>query len=411
MPLPAKLIKILVLSNKFPYPLKDGGAIATYNMLLGLSKTGTQVSLLTFNTKKHFLKAKDFPQKQFEQIKTYPVFADTTPKFFPAVKNLLCSSEPYILTRFDSKSFTSKLNSILKKNTFDIIQVEGLYLLQYVKLIRKRSNALIAYRAHNVEHEIWAKLAENTNNFLLRYYLKNLGKRIKKYEQNAPKLFDLLITISENDLNYFKQLDNHKPSHTCPVGFNMQSEIKSESLKKGNDLYFIGSLDWLPNREALIWFIKNCWFQLNRQYPNLKLFIAGRNAPEDFAEKLNHENIVFKGEVEDAINFIRDKKIMIVPLQSGSGMRVKIIEAFLHKKAVVSTKLGAIGTKSTNNEQILIANHPKDFIDKIKQLLENEDLYEKIVNNAYNLVSVNFDIFKLSNSLLSFYEQELKKQK
>lgn len=410
MPLPTKLIKILVLSNKIPYPLKDGGAIATYNMLQGFAKLGSQITLLTFNTKKHYLKLEDFPKDQFKQIDIHTVYANTTPKVFSAAKNLLFSSKPYILERFNNKLFKKKLEILLKNNTFDIIQIEGLYLLQYSPFIRTISSGLIAYRAHNIEYEIWSKLAKNTNNLLLKYYLNNLSKRINKYEKTVSNLFDLLVPISENDDTFFKQSGNLKPNHICPVGFDFQADTYPSKLNKNKHLYFIGSLDWRPNREAILWFIDNCWQELKNRHPYTKLYIAGRNAPEGFAYKINHIDIIFEGEVEDASKFISDKAIIIVPLQSGSGMRVKIIEAFLHKKAVVSSTLGAIGTKSTDNKQILIADTAKEFVDKTSSLLENDELYERIITNAYHLVSANFDIFKRSNSLLDFYKQELKKQ-
>jgi len=273
------------------------------------------------------------------------------------------------------------------------------------------SRGLIAYRTHNIEHEIWLNLAKNTSNFFLTFYLKNLSERIKKYEHTAPDLFDLLIPISENDYSFFKQSGNLKPSHIYPVGFDFQTNTHLIRLNKNKHLYFIGSLDWRPNREAISWFINNCWQELKNRHPAIKFYIAGRNAPESFAAGLNDKDIIFEGEVEGASEFISDKAIMIVPLQSGSGMRVKIIEAFLHKKAVVSSTLGAIGTKSTDNKQILIADTAKEFINKISMLFENDELYKRIINNAYDLVSTNFDIFKLSNKLSEFYEQELMKWK
>ncbi len=403
-------MKILVLSSKFPYPLKDGGAIATYNLLSGLSAIGHQVTLLTFNTKKHYFKPENFPKDKIPSLKIYSVYADTSPKIFSAAKNLIFSTKPYILTRFNNTQFKKKLKYLLQNNTFDIIQIEGLYLLQFISLIRKNSTALIAYRAHNIEHEIWSKLSKNELNILFKVYLKNLSKRIKKYEKAIINQYDLLIPISEADTHFFKDFGNKKPFHISPVGFESKKHIK-EDENKHKHIYFIGSLDWIPNREAILWFIENCWLLLKRLQPDIKLFIAGRNAPEHFIKKIKYTDIIYKGEVEDVNDFIKDKRIMIVPLLSGSGMRVKIIEAFLNKKAVVSTKLGAVGTKSTDNQHILIAETKEEFIDKIVLLLQNKNLYQKIINDAYKLVSEKFNIFDIAKSLAEFYTQEFKKLK
>ncbi len=283
--------------------------------------------------------------------------------------------------------------------------------MQYIPYIRKKSNALIAYRAHNIEHEIWQKLAKNESNFLFRKYLFVLSKRIKKYEQTIINKYDLLIPISENDSHFFKESGNRKPVHVSPVGFDCSANNKSSIVQENKNIYFIGSLDWLPNREAILWFIENCWFELKKQHPDLKFFIAGRNAPGHFKKKLVHQDIIYKGEIENVLDFLKNKQLMIVPLLSGSGMRIKIIEAFLHKKAVVSTKLGAVGTKSIDNTHILIAESAVEFIKKIGELLQDAMLYQEIINNAYDLVSENFDIFEISKSLTQFYSKNFSKQK
>ncbi len=404
-------MKILVLSSKFPYPLKDGGAIATFNLLSGLSNNGHKITLLSFNTKKHYFNPKSFPKDKIPTLAIHDIYVDTSPKISSAIHNLLFSTKPYILSRFSNKKFYKKLQILLENHTFDIIQIEGLYLLQYIPFIRKKSTALIAYRAHNIEHEIWSKLSDNEQNIIYKAYLKILSKRIKRYEQTIINQYDLLIPISSNDEIFFKNLANKKPTHISPVGFEILQANNSFENKQNKHLYFIGSLDWLPNREAIRWFIDNCWLELNKQHPDLKLFIAGRNAPESFVKKIKHPNIIYKGEIETVDDFIKDKKIMIVPLLSGSGMRIKIIEAFLQKKAVISTKLGAIGTKSIHNEHILIAETKEEFIAKINLLLSDENLYQKIINQAYDLVSENFNNFEISKSLAQFYTSQLKKTK
>lgn len=404
-------MKILVLSSKFPYPLKDGGAIATYNLLLALSRIGHEIILLTFNTKKHYFKPEDFPKDKIPSLTIHTVDADTSPNASSALKNLFFSRKPYVQVRFNNDLFKYKLGELLQNNTFDIIQIEGLYLLQYISFIRIKSNALIAYRAHNIEYEIWSNLSKNESNFFFRKYLANLSKRIKKYEQAIINQYDVLIPISENDAQFFREFGNSKPVHVSPVGFDRSFSVNSVDNEQNNDIYFIGSLDWLPNREAILWFIENCWFELKKQHPDLKFFIAGRNAPGHFENKIKYQDIIYKGEIENVLDFIKDKRVMIVPLLSGSGMRIKIIEAFLYKKAVVSTKLGAVGTKSIDHKHLLIAETAEEFIDKISLLLQNKIIFQKIIKSAYDLVSENFDIFEISKSLAQFYSKNISEQK
>lgn len=400
-------MQILILCSKFPYPLKDGGAIATYNLMSGLSHAGHDINLLTFNTKKHYFKPGNFPKDKTPSLNIHTIYADTSPKVFSALKNFLFSTKPYIQKRFGNIRFREKLANLIQNNTFDIIQIEGLYLLQYIPFIRAKSTAQISYRAHNIEHEIWSNLSKSESNIFLKVYLRNLSKRIKKYEQTIINQYDLLIPISNDDARFFKKSGNHKPVHVSPVGFESPTHENLPDNENNNHIYFIGSLDWIPNREAIVWFIENCWYELKKQHPNIKLYIAGRNAPDNFKKKIKYTDVIYKGEVDDVYDFIKDKKIMIIPLLSGSGMRVKIIEAFMQGKAVVSTKLGAMGTKSIDNKHILIAETANEFVKKIGLLLQNETMHQKIINNARDLVSENFDIFEISKSLAQFYSKQI----
>ncbi|MBN1252262.1 MAG: glycosyltransferase family 4 protein [Bacteroidales bacterium] len=403
-------MQILILSSKFPYPLKDGGAIATYNITKGMSLHFEKTHLLSFNTKKHFIKKENIPSELFKNVLIDNIYLNTDVKIIKALKNIFFSRKPYILERFSSKNFKNKLINILKTNTYDIVQIEGLYLMQYAKTIKKFSNSLISYRAHNIEHEIWKSLYKNNKNILFKTYLKILTNRILKYEKSIINKYDILLPISKNDEKKFIDLANIKPLQTIPVGFEKNEEI---ILKKADkfSLYFIGSLEWLPNTEGIIWFLENCWNLLLKKFPDIKLYIAGRNASEDFIKKIKYKNVIFEGEIENVSDFIAEKQIMIVPLKSGSGMRVKIIEAFMHKKAVVSTNKGSLGTKAEHNKNLLNANNPSEFVNQISLLIENEDFYNKIIDNAYSLFLKKFDNFEISKTLFEFYKHQVKNKK
>ncbi|MCF6243362.1 MAG: glycosyltransferase family 4 protein, partial [Bacteroidales bacterium] len=197
----------------------------------------------------------------------------------------------------------------------------------------------------------------------------------------------------------------NKPLIVCPAGFDKNQFKGYEKHTHTTSLYFIGSLEWLPNREGLIWFIENCWQELKTQFPGIKFYIAGRNAPNDFISAINKKDIIFNGEVENAYDFIKDKSIMLVPLLSGSGMRIKIIEAFFMSKAVVSTSLGAAGTQGINEEHLLLADTAEAFIQQISRLINNPGLYKQIIVNAKKLAIKNFDNEQIAAKLHFFYKK------
>jgi len=158
-----------------------------------------------------------------------------------------------------------------------------------------------------------------------------------------------------------------------------------------------------PNQEGLIWFLKNAWTRISDKYPDLNFYIAGRNAPEWFIQRCVYKNVIYLGEVGDAYKFMNSKAVMIVPLLSGSGMRIKIIEGMALGKTIISTSIGAEGIKCTHEKDILIADTVNDFINEIERVIINNDIFERVGNNAVIFVKENFNNITISGSLTGFY--------
>jgi glycosyltransferase involved in cell wall biosynthesis len=167
-------------------------------------------------------------------------------------------------------------------------------------------------------------------------------------------------------------------------------------------LFHIGSMDWMPNQEAVVWFIENVWQKLSLQFPNLKFYIAGRNMP-DYFKKYHGGNIVVLGEVEDAIAFMQSKAIQIVPLFSGSGIRVKILEGMALAKCIVTTPLGVQGIEVENNKQLMIVSDTDSFIEAIILLINNPQKIEEMGASACELAKHLYDNKLITQQTLDFY--------
>jgi glycosyltransferase involved in cell wall biosynthesis len=297
---------------------------------------------------------------------------------------------------------------LLQATDFDIIQLEGLYLYPYINTIRKYSKALISYRSHNIEHEIWERTVAQSRG-LKKLYLKILTSRLKNFEKNAINTYDTLIPITKRDENKLSEMGNMKPTLTIPAGFNFDEPELQEQPASADNLFFIGALDWTPNQEGLFWFLDNCWQMILDKKPQTKLKIAGRNAPSWIPEKLlNYPNIKYVGEVESAQSYMRKNGIMIAPLLSGSGMRVKIIEAMMYQKCIITTPVGCEGIDAVNNEHLFVAKNESQFSDIAINLLTDKNKVLDTGEKAYNFVRAAYDNHKLIEKLTSFYNQQLK---
>jgi len=399
-------MRILQVTNKVPYPVIDGGAIACMNLARGFSLLGHKVTILAMNTIKHHITLAEIPEsvKELAKFKLVNVPAGISP--VSALLNLIFSKKPYNATRFISKTFASELQRVLLENDYDLIQLEGLYVCPYISLIRKYSKAKIVYRAHNIEHEIWSRTAVMAHG-LEKWYLNNLSKRIKAFEVQTLNKYDLLVPITGRDGAILNKLGNKKPLHISQTGIDSSVLIPNSKNLKHPTLFHIGSLEWSPNQEGLIWFFDNCWDAIHEKYPDLYFFIAGRNAPAWFQKMMNLPNVIFKGEVDDAYEFMNSKSIMVVPLFSGSGMRIKIIEGMALGKPIVTTAVGTEGISTTSDVNIVIAEDADGFVQSISNLIENREYFDKISKNAIEYIHENFDNLSSAGSLIEFYKKHI----
>ncbi len=399
-------MKILQVTNKVTYPTNDGGTIACMNLTRGFSLLGHRVTVLSMNTEKHHIKMEEIP-KTVKDLADFRL-VDVPAKIyrFSALINLIFSRKPYNAVRFISKRFKNELESILKANSFDIVQLEGLYVCPYIPLIRKNSSAKIVYRAHNIEHEIWKRTAAMATDFE-KWYLEILSKRIKRFEKKLLNSYDLLVPITERDGIILDAMGNKKPRHVSQTGIDSSMLIPNSKYLEHPSLFHIGSLDWAPNQEGLIWFLENCWKEIHEKYPTLMFYVAGRNAPVWFQRRLGMPNVVYKGEVDDAYEFMNSKSIMVVPLNSGSGMRIKIIEGMALGKPIVTTKIGTEGISTTSGKNIIIAADKAEFIKAVSELIENREFFESISRNAIEYVHDNFDNLTSAGALIEFYKQHI----
>jgi len=395
-------MKILQVCSKIPYPSKDGGSIAMNMLTEGLIACGNQVTVLAMSTHKSFIKPEEIDPQYQKKTAFQTVFLDTSIKPLAAFVNLF-STKSYNITRFYSKEFERVLEELLIKENFDIVQLETLWVTPYVETIRKKSKAKIVYRSHNVEYKIWERLAAISHNPLKKIYLHLLAGRLKKYEVDMLNKYDAIASITELDINVFKKLGCTIPIEHVPFGILIANYELQQTDIETPSIFHIGAMDWKPNEEAIKWFLKKIWPSIHIQFPNLNLYLAGKNMPSWLSE-LKMANVIVKGEVNDALAFMNSKSIMIVPLQSGGGMRIKIIEGMALSKTIISTSIGAEGIACDDQVNILFANTEIEFEKLIGKCVTNKAFAETIGKNARLLIENKYDNRKICQRLMKFYQ-------
>ncbi len=395
-------MRILQVCKKFPFPLKDGEAIAVNSLSKALSSLGCEVSLLAMNTRKHYFNLSQLPREFNHYADIQTVDVDNRIKSKDAFLNLF-SKESYHISRFISADFEEQLLRLLRKGNFDIVQLETLYLAPYIPIIRKHSDAMIVMRAHNVESEIWSRIAENTSWGPKKWYLNLLTQKLREYEMTQLSRYDMLVPISNRDLETFKSWQPLSNAAVIPVGIDTEDYRPNYgSFSKPLTMAFIGSLDWMPNQEGLKWFLNQVWPKLHKRFPKLVFHIAGRNTP-DWIKRINQRNVVVHGEVKDASEFINRHSVMVVPLLSGSGMRVKILEGMALGKVVITTRLGLEGIDARHKSEVILADTAEEFVKGIEFCYQKGAKLEKMGRRAQDFVLHQYDSVVIASKLLKAY--------
>lgn len=395
-------MKILQVTNRVPYPPRDGGAIGIYNFARNYHKLGAKLTMLALNTWKHYVSPQDLPEKGFLEFgEMHFVEANTDLNWWDALINLF-TKESYNVTRFDKPAVHEKLTRILQEETFDIVHLDGIFVCVYLDTIRRNSKAKIVMRAHNVEHLIWQRMANATAPGPQKWYFDLLVRRLRKYELEQTRRLDALLPISGHDAGIFQKAHPNLPLHITPAGVEMDFFPTGRSQVEFPSIFHLGSLDWRPNLEGINWFLEKVWPVLSKQIPELKFYIAGRNMPGWLAQK-SVKNVEMVGEVEDAVRFMRSKAVMVVPLLSGSGMRIKILEGMALEKCIVSTPVGAEGIDHKDGENLFIALDAEGFVKQLIKILKNRSLMEQTGQNARKLVESEYANRAIVKKLLQFY--------
>ena len=391
-------MKILQLCNKIPFPVVDGGTAAMHQISQGLKMLGHQVKILAVDTPKQHFKEDLLSAEYINSYQPEYIFLDTRVKLLPAFLNLF-SSRSYNVQRFDSALLRDKIKNTLLKEHYDLVLMDSLFVTPYIETIREYSKSKIILRAHNVEHLVWERNAKIEKNSLKRNYLKLLSRRLKKYEfETIPKL-DGIAAISLNDVEFFKQNFN-TPVEFTPFGYRVKPNLKSEIFFHDR-AYFIGSMDWTPNLEALHWIVENIFPGLASLNNAFHITVAGNKMPEEFIEKTN-KTFEVQGMVENPEKFIESFGILIAPIFSGGGLKIKVVEAMANGKLVITTPIGAEGLGAEPNFHFLLCKNKEEFLSAIRFCIDHKQQVAEIARRGQDFIRENYNLEKIYSSLNKF---------
>ena len=398
-------MKALFLTNRVPFPPKSGYPIVVYNTIKGLLALGVEITLFSLNPNKHWIDTDDIYDPVFDKIQFHTHDLDTDVNLWDALFNIF-SNESYNVSRFYSDEAAHSLENILRETDFDIIQFESLFVVPYLDVVKANSKARLIYRAHNIVYDVWERIAQTEKFRPRKLYLQFLARRLKAYETEQINRFHKIFAISEPDRQSILKFGCEISLDVFPVALDFR-EYQPVTLKTTfPTLFHLGSMDWGPNKEGIEWFLSEVWPDIEELNSELRFYIAGKNMPRHIFE-YDSDNVVVEGQIFDAVEFMNSKSIMIVPLLSGTGMRVKILEGMAMNKCIIATSIAAEGIVCENGKDILLANSPDEFFRCILQCITNPGKLKEIGNNARKTAERHYDISSVSQRMFSVYSELL----
>lgn len=391
-----------------PVPPSDGGAQVMHFTTKGLLINNVDIKTLAINPTRIFIDIKTLPQDYKKATRFESVIVDTDIKPIRLLTNLL-KRESYFIERFISKDFDKKLHDILISEEFDIIQLEHLYLCKYINTIRACSKAKIVLRPQNIEYIIWERFLKGVKNPIKRFLLDVSIKRLKKYEQSINGQLDGIMALTNEDADVFSSFSNAPSIVVIPMGYDYEKLLGYNYEKQFVSfptVYHLGTMDWLPNEEAVKWFLEKVLPLIKDK--KIKFILAGKKMPK-WVYKYESENLSVHGEIRNPLEFQENKPIMIVPLLSGSGIRAKIVEGLALGKTIVSTTIGAQGIEYENGKNILIADTEEEFANQILKCVNSNNLCREIGENAKKLSVCNYHYENTAKKMIIFYRSLLEK--
>ncbi len=398
-------MKVLQLCHKIPWPPLDGGSQAIHYTSIGLHDIGVDLQVLAINASRKFVEGNTLPEKYRGKIKVTKVSVDTRVKAKDAVLNIF-SKDSYFISRFRSAEFEKALVEKLNSRSFDIIQLEHLYMCLYINCIRKHSDAKIIFRPQNVEYIVWERYLKNSRFSFKKLLIRLACRRLKRFEKAVISQLDGIIAITADDAAVFRKIDKKAAIVDIPLGFDF-SRLSNYNLNKQYEsppcIYHLGSMDWLPNLEAIKWFLKEIYPLLRKKAPLLKIHLAGNNMPNWILE-MKDEYLIASGKITETLSYQEDKMMLIVPLLSGSGIRAKIIEGMALGKTIISTTVGAQGIKYQKNVDLLIADTVEEFCNCILRCAESPELCRQVGQQARILAEKEYEYKNCATEMVKFYQ-------
>lgn len=404
-------MRVLWVKTDILHPIDKGGKIRSYEMLRELKKT-CDVSYLALRRDVDTGENLDRAALYCHRLITVP--HAETPKFSRAFYGDLAraavSTLPYTILKYRSPAACHALVQELRARPYDVVIADFLHAAAFfpspAELRAIAPDTATVLFQHNVESKLWERQWKNATDPARKAYFYLEWKKVRAYEARKCKQFDLVVAVSEVDRETMQREFGLAECPDVPTGVDTDTMRPGGATERPRELCFTGSMDWMPNEDAMEWFAEAILPRIARELPDVTLACVGRNpTPRMLALARREPRITMTGRVDDIRPYVDRAACYVIPIRVGGGTRLKVYEAMAMGKAIVSTRVGAEGLPVTHERDILFADDPESFARETVRVLRERDLAGRLGTTARQLVVDRFGWGAVNTKFLAALER------
>lgn len=383
-------MRILFLSQLLPLPLDSGAKVRAFYVLRHLARAGHDVTALCFVRRSDSLAGLETLNRYCRRVETVLLERSRLRDAWDAATSLV-SETPFLIRRDRQPRMTGTITGLVRRGTFDAVHADQLWMAPYAAACRDIPFKVLDQ--HNAVFRVPQQLASGQRNPIMRALLTREADRLEKYEHQTLQQFDRVVWVSEHDRASFGR---RRPAcggvreSVIPIAVDpaWQQPVRRE---KPHRVTFVGGLHWPPNHEGMRWFLEECWPSVARAVPRAVFTVIGRGPAAASPRVADGDRVEYVGYVTDLSSYMAETAVFVVPLKSGAGMRVKILEAWCWGLPVVSTTIGAEGLQATDGVHLALADEPHDLANSVIRVLTDAGLAQHLSQAGRALVEAKYD--------------------
>jgi polysaccharide biosynthesis protein PslH len=373
-------------------PLDKGGKLRTWHLMRHLARRH-HITFLSFADPSTTPEDLDGMLEVCRALETVPRTDPSkgTWRFRADAARYITHPVPYAIAKYRSAAYRRRLSNLLRQRRFDVIVCD--FLVPLVNMPDELPCPTVLF-THNVEAEIWRRHAATASPAVARMFLRQQWRRMLRFERRALARCDLALAVSHADVATFSRLypgAARRPMHVVQTGVDTEYFTPATTATRHAHLVFTGSMDWLPNEDAMLYFVHDILPRIRADEPSTTLSIVGRHPTAAVRRLADQAGVEVTGRVEDVRPYIARSEVYVVPLRIGGGTRLKIFEAMAMGRAVVSTTIGAEGLPVTPGTDIVVADDADSFAGAVVHLIRERVHRQRIEAAARQLVVERYD--------------------